>query len=489
MEKENPEYLLGIDIGTGSCKAVAVSVSGDVLFQTKQFYSSNSPKPGYAEQNPEDIWNAFQQCFHALTKKLAPPAAISLSSAMHSLMAVSATNEPLSPLIIWADKRAKDIAEELRSKETGKEIYSATGTPIHSMTPLCKLMWFKKNQPQLQKKTAKWIGIKEYIWFKLFGEFEIDQSIASATGLFNIHCKKWNEASLHLAGVVPSDLSRVVKTGHFREDMNKKIALQLKINVNTPVCIGASDGCLANLGSNAVKRGNAALTIGTSAAVRLAHPKPVCDYKSMMFSYILDENTFICGGPANNGGVIIPWLFRTFLNIENPTAEDYEQLFRRIDKIPAGSEGLVFVPYLLGERAPVWDEDASGMFFGIKYQHTTDHFLRAAVEGVCLTLNEIIESLESLSEKIRELNISGGFVKSKIWTQILADVTQKKLRLYEIHDASCLGAVQLAMRDLPQFKEHQPDKEKAFTEIVPHATNANAYKTAMKVFKSIYKTT
>src|SRR5215218_9337703 len=174
-------YVIGIDIGTGSTKAVAVAHSGAVRATAQVHYTTHPNKSHLSEQDPEDIWQAFVKTVKAITAKLpAPPAALSLSSCMHSLILMNGSNKPLTPNITWADRRSAAIAEQLRMVPEGAELYKVTGTPLHAMSPLCKLRWFRDCEPERFKKINKAISIKEYIWFKLFGVYEVDHSIASA---------------------------------------------------------------------------------------------------------------------------------------------------------------------------------------------------------------------------------------------------------------------------------------------------------------------
>ena len=159
------------------------------------------------------------------------------------------------------------------------------------------------------------------------------------------------------------------------------VAALLNIPATTPFCIGASDGCLANIGSYSIEPGTAALTIGTSGAVRIASPKPIFNFSAMTFNYVLDEKMFICGGPVNNGGNVVSWLFKTFMNNSNPSEKDYADFFKTIDTVPAGSNGLIFLPYLYGERAPVWDEQACGVFLGIKSYPLNRAFFQSGFRG------------------------------------------------------------------------------------------------------------
>ena len=487
MKSVATEYILGIDIGTGSCKGLAVNLHGESLADSNTYYGIQNKQPGFAEQDPEVIWKAFLTCCKEILSKIKhPPVAVSFSSAMHGLMLIDKENKPITPLIIWADKRSEDIATTLRKKPISKKIYTETGTPVYSMSPLCKIMWFRKNDPRLFKKTARFVSIKEFIWFRLFNEWQVDTSVASATGLFNIHTFKWNKPSLELCGISPSQLSEIVPTVFIRSDPDKKMAHLLGIKKEITFCIGGNDGCLANLGSFVLKKGEAALTIGTSGAVRITSTKPMADFNSMLFNYILDESTYITGGPINNGGIVIKWLFKTFLNIENPGEKDYENLFQKISTVPAGSDGLILLPYLLGERAPIWDAKATALFFGIHYRHTQNQFLRAAVEGVCFAIKDIIQPIEKKSGPIRQLNISGGFIHAPVWMQIMSDITGKKLCLVEKDDASALGAAMLAMKELKLISSYQDLKPETKLTISPSKKNTKIYESNFAIYKQLY---
>ena len=488
MSKINSPYIIGIDIGTGSAKAIAMTNEGTIIADSQFFYPIENIQPGHSEQDPEVIWKAFADCIKKIISVLKyPPVSISLSSAMHSLVVLNKKNKPITSLITWADTRSAGIAERLRNLPEAEQIYNATGTPIHSMSPLCKIIWIRKNKPQIFKAAFKLISIKEFIWYRLFDKYEIDHSIASATGLFNIESFEWNQPSLQLCGINSSQLSELVPTDFIRKDINAATASFLSIPANTSFCIGASDGCLANAGSYALEKGTAALTIGTSGAVRIASPEPILNFGAMNFNYVLDSQTFICGGPVNNGGNIVDWLFSTFLNISEPSEEDYKDLFKTISKVPAASKGLIFLPYLYGERSPVWDEKSSGFFFGIKPFHTNSFFLRAALEGICYSMNQVMEIVESSAKKIQQLNAGGGFISSKTWLKILADITGKKLCLIETEDSSAVGAVLLNLKALKMIKNYSVLKPEKNVVIEPDMNNHKVYKKYYAVFKKLYE--
>lgn len=474
------EYVLGIDIGTGSVKAVAVDLKGNSFADAQHHYPFSAQKPGYHEQDPEQIWNAFTESIKdVIAKTGSQPLAISLSSAMHSFIAVDNNGNALAPMMTWADNRSAEIAVQLRATERGISIYKATGTPIHSMSPLCKLIWLRENDTELFHKAHKFISIKEYIWHKLFNEFAIDYSIASSTGLFNITQFEWYDDALELAEIATDKLSVPVPTAYSKTDSSVDF-----LNKNIPFVIGASDGCLANLGSMATEPGIAAMTIGTSGAVRVASNKPLPNTEAMTFSYILDKKTYICGGPINNGGVAMQWWVKNVAG-PNPTEKDYEQLFSQIAKVPAGTNGLIFLPYLTGERAPIWDSESCGNFFGVRLQHTQADFSRAVLEGICFAMRDVLDAVQENSEPITQINVSGGFTKSEIWVQTLADITGKNLAILQADDASAVGAAFIALKVIDAMKDY-PKTSDDLIIYEPNPANQAVYNKAFTIYRQLY---
>ena len=368
-------------------------------------------------------------------------------------------------------------------------LYEQTGTPIHAMSPLCKIIWLRENETALFHQIHKIISIKEYIWYKLFGVFEIDHSIASATGLFDIEKLSWNVNALEQCEISVDKLSIPVSTSHTRYDVLKSIHELLGVDQNTPFVIGASDGCLANIGSFAISPGIAALTIGTSGAIRVAHSLPTSNVETMPFNYRLDENTFITGGPINNGGIALKWYIESFLKKELKTTADYDEVLNASKSIAPGSNGLIFLPYLLGERAPLWNSEACGVFFGIDSLHKQEHFTRAVMEGILFALYNICKSLEESGLKINEIHVSGGFVHSEIWLQLLADIFGKKIVLIRAEDASAQGAAFLAMKKLKLINDYDVLMPSSVKTYLPNHNHHKIYaEKIFPIFRNLSKT-
>jgi gluconokinase len=483
----NKAYIVGIDIGTGSTKAVSVDLEGNVLHVSQSSYPTLNPSPGYSEQDPEAIWDGFTNCVRETVKQIGyQPQAISLSSAMHSFIPVDAQGLALHPMITWADARSEHVAAQLRKSEQAEFIYRTSGTPIHAMSPLCKLIWLKQEDGELFTRSDKFISIKEYIWFKLFQTFEIDYGIASSTGMFDIIARQWSPELLELAGLREKHLSTPVNTGFHRVVTEPLTLGLLGLNSSIPVVIGSSDGCCANLGSAVTADHKAALTIGTSAAVRVTNDAPVYNFKAMTFNYLLDEKTFVCGGPLNNGGVAIDWAIEKFMATQSATDDQYEEYFKIVKNTPAGSEGLLFVPYLTGERAPVWDTAVTANFIGIQLHHGQAHFLRAVLEGVCMAINEVLITVEQATMPIKQLNISGGFLNAPVWMQVLSNITGKKLVVVQPDDASAIGAVILAGRALFPDAALEAKLSAESMTIEPDQAEHEVYKTLQPIYSRLY---
>jgi gluconokinase len=448
------EYMIGVDIGTTSTKAVLFSKDGKLIDKANVEYPLYTKIPTAAEQDPEEIFRAVIEVIKELMSKNEMKQEhvlfVSFSSAMHSVIAIDENGKPLSPCITWADNRSTKWAKDIKNNRNGHEIYLRTGTPIHPMSPLTKILWIYEENRVLFDKTHKFIGIKEYVFFKLFHRYVIDHSIASATGLMNLKELDWDQGALEVARITRDHLSEIVPTTYSLKGIDQKYAQEMGLAETTPFIIGASDGVLSNLGVGAIGEGVVGLTIGTSGAIRTVVDKPVTDPKGRVFCYALTEKHWVIGGPVNNGGIIFRWIRDEFSASEVETAkrlgiDSYEVLSRIAGTIKPGSEGLIFHPYLAGERAPLWNADARGSFFGLAIHHKKEHLIRAALEGVLYNLYTVLLALKEITGMPKEINATGGFARSALWRQMLADIFDQDVIVPESFESSCLGAVVLGL--------------------------------------------
>lgn len=494
---EKLSYFIGLDTGTTSTKAIVYSSSGEIKGIGNVLYPLIVSQPSRAEQNPEVIFEAVIQALKEAVKKSGVEkkqiAAIGYSTAMHSLIAVDALGKPLTNSITWADGRSDRQTERLKKDGIGYGIYLRTGTPIHPMSPLTKLIWMKEEDPGTFNKAAKFLSIKEYVLYKLFGAYVVDYSIASATGLFHLKNLDWDEDALKLAGIQRGQLSEPVPTTHILKGLKIEFAEEIGLDPNIPFVVGASDGVLANLGVGAINKGQTAVTIGTSGAVRTVVDQPLTDSKGRTFCYVLSDDKWVIGGSTNNGGMVLRWFRDEFGAVEAERAEQlgvdiYEAMIDAASTISAGAEGLLFMPYLSGERAPYWSANTKGSFFGIGLHHKREHFIRAVLEGILFSVYHVELALRELTGQAREIRATGGFARSSIWRQILSDMFGYAVLVPESHESSSFGAALLAMvatgrirnfADADQFiritHQHQPN-----------LTNTEIYHQLFPVFESFY---
>ena len=455
---------IGVDMGTTSTKAVVFGATGShrgkALGEHAVEYPLSTPVPGAAEQDPEEIHAAvvatIRGALRAAGASSGDVACVAFSAAMHSLIAVDARDRPLTASITWADNRASAWADRIKRDHDGFGIYRRTGTPIHPMSPLVKLLWLRHEQPKIWKQARRFIGIKEFVLRRLCGEYLIDHSIASATGLFNLEARDWDAGALALAGIDASRLSRLVPTTHRTKLAGAAIARELGLAVSTPVVIGANDGVLSNLGVGAIARGAVALTIGTSGAIRTVVDAPRTDPKGRTFCYVLTDDRWVVGGPVNNGGIVLRWVRDEFAAAETETAkrlgiDPYDVLTHIAARVPAGSGGLLFHPYLAGERAPLWNSELRGSFFGLATHHRKEHMIRAVLEGVLMNLHTILPALEDLIGRTHRIQATGGFARSPMWRQMLADVFDRDVVVPESIESSCFGAAMLGLHALGEI--------------------------------------
>ncbi|NKN67012.1 gluconokinase [Staphylococcus haemolyticus] len=474
------KYMIGVDIGTTSTKSVLYDENGQFIMKHNIGYPLHTPNVDVSEENPDELFDAVLMTVKYVVReaniKKEDIKLISFSAQMHSLIALDAEHHRLTESITWADNRASKYAELINKEHQGSDIYQRTGTPIHPMSPLSKIFWMKHEQSDIYKQTAMFADIKTYIFYQLFEKYVIDYSMASATGMFNLEKLDWDKEALELLGITEAQLPQLVPTTHILKGMKKRYATLMGIDENTPIIVGASDGVLSNLGVNSYKKGEVAVTIGTSGAIRTVINKPRTDYKGRIFCYVLDEDHYVIGGPVNNGGVVLRWLRDELLASEVETAkrlgvDPYDVLTKIASRVKPGAEGLIFHPYLAGERAPLWNADARGSFFGLTLSHQKEHMIRAALEGVLYNLYTVYLALiEVMNETPSTIKATGGFAKSEVWRQMMADIFDTDLIVPESFESSCLGACVLGLKALGEIDDfsiieemvgttnaHQPD--------------------------------
>lgn len=491
------DYLIGIDIGTSYTKAIAYDLQGNILAASGESCAMIQPEPGYCEQDPDRLLEAVCVAVaRTVDTVTGMPGSFQLmgmgfSSAMHGLIAVDEEGMPLTNCIIWADTRSESFANNLKGTPEGHDIYRHTGTPLHPMSPLCKLGWMKTQMQDTFKAIVRFISVKEYVFFRLFGVYVIDHSVASATGLFDPQQQTWYGPALAAAGITEAQLSEPVPVTYTLRGMHAGYAAQMHVASDTPVVIGGSDGCLSNVGVQAVKPGIASVTIGTSGAIRVSSPVLVTDRQERLFSYMITPDWYVTGGAINNGGLLLSWFNDHFGNSNTPQelSEEIVSSIQLAATVEPGAEGLVFLPYLTGERAPYWNAHAKGVYFGLRLHHGKAHFVRAIMEGVIYSLYSVGKALEETTgQRPERLIANGGFARSEAWVQMLADVFDAEVRLHNSVESAAFGAVLVAMQAIGYKAEYDTimkDTGKG-TVYMPDAEKHRTYMDTYAKFTRLY---
>jgi gluconokinase len=448
------EYIIGVDIGTSGLKLQSFGKDGTPINSTYQELNLIKENDR-AEQSVSIVTTALMKSLsHLIKNATGECVAIVFSSAMHSLILLDDNKKCLTKSITWADQRAGILAEDYRATAEGLKMFTNTGTPIHAMSPLMKICWFKENAQPLFYKAAYFIGIKEYITYQLTGELVMDTSIASATGLFNIHSGNWDHGALTKAGIKEAQLPKLVSP-HEKLELLESIRKELGLSAKCRLIAGASDGCLANFGAGILDDDSAILTIGTSAAVRINLKQVKTDPNGELFTYWLDANRLIMGGASNNGGIVLHW-FENY--IQNRFL--INELFEMISDHDFYDEDLLFFPWVYGERAPLWTSKSNFGFINRNEKHQIGHLFQSVLEGIAFNIKWIFEILEYNKKPIKKVVFTGGLTKAQYFSQLIADTLDKELIVSQEIDASLIGAIKIGFEALKwDFKNQNSSSE------------------------------
>jgi gluconokinase len=451
---------IGIDLGTTGIKVIAfdAGASGEQIALASRPTNLRRDSDGAAELDPRaeqaSLFAALAEVVEQAHQRGFAIARIGISAAMHSLLALDEQGAPITPVLTWADLRAEADARALWSSPQGPAIYERTGTPIHAMTPLCKLLWLRRAHPEIWQRAAFFTGLKSWLWRQWFGEWVEDVSLASATGLYNLRERQWDTQALALAAVTPAQLPRVVPATWGHADRLPAAFQQAGVDAGCAIVIGSSDGVLANLGVHVVDGSRLVATIGTSLAVRVGASAIRVDPATRAFCYVLSEERglYVLGQASNSGGSVLEWAYQSgvsaFAAQASPAAQalSFDEAMRAAGAADTAirAANLYFLPYIAGERAPFWSANTSGALIGLRSEHTAVDALRAAAEGVMLNAAWIAEPFLTHPQAPQAVIVSGGAFQKDWMRQLAADVFG--LPVYEIAtiEASARGAAIMA---------------------------------------------
>lgn len=435
------QVLLGIDIGTSACKVAVFARNGKVLAQSNQPYQVYYPHEGWAEQDPEEWWNAICDGIRdCLSQGISAEqiAGIGIDGQSWSCIPVDRDGNCLDRTPIWMDTRARDICDEVKAKLGFERIFSVAGNDFLPSYTTPKMLWFQKTKPEIYEKTAQFLQSNSYIGMKLTGVMSMDVSQGYGVHFFEMKSCSFDESLAADLGLSVDKVPKLYASHEIIGTVTLQAAKRTGLREGTPVVAGGLDAACGTLGAGVYQVGQTQEQGGQAGGMSivvdtaLAHPKLILSPHVVPGTYLLQ------GGTVGGGGTL-KWFKQEF-----GAGDSFDDLTQQAATVEAGSDGVIFLPYMAGERSPIWDPDAKGVYYGLSFDKTRAHMIRATLEGVAYALEDNLRVAATTGAKVDELIAMGGASNSVLWTQIKADVTGKTIRVPSSDTATTLGAVILA---------------------------------------------
>lgn len=447
-------FLLGIDIGTSGTKTVLFDEAGNTVASALSEYPLYQINIGWAEQDTEDWWKAtFTTIKEVLTKSGIDASGIKgvgLSGQMHGAVLLDKDFKVLRNAIIWCDQRSSLECEQITSIIGRERLIEITANPALTGFTASKVLWVKNNEPQVFDKIKKILLPKDYIRFKLTGEFATEVSDASGMQFMDIPKRKWSSEVLDKLGIDKSFLGEMYESQEVSGKVNSYASDLTGLKIGTPVVGGAGDQAAGAVGNGIVRSGVISSTIGTSGVVFAFSENVSIDPRGRVHTFChAVPNTWHIMGVTQGAGLSLKWFRDNFCTEEKRVAElmkvdPYVLMDQEAEKVPAGCNGLVYLPYMMGERTPHLDPNAKGVFFGLSAKHEKQDMTRAVMEGVVYSLKDCLEIIKEMGVDISEVRASGGGGKSKLWRQMQADVFGTEITTINSSEGPALGVAILA---------------------------------------------
>lgn len=447
-------YLMGIDVGTSGTKTIIVNDKGRIIARATVEYPLYSPEPGWSEQEPADWWQATVESIRQvldqakLTGKQI--AGIGLSGQMHGSVFLDCSGQVIRRALLWNDQRTAPQCDFITSKVGRKTIIAETCNPVLTGFQAPKIIWLRDHEPQNYERVAQVLLPKDYIRYRLTGDFATEVSDASGTALFNVPERRWSKTILDKLGLPHEWFPRVYESPEVTGGISKSVAELTGLKEGTPVVGGGGDQAAGGVGNGIVEPGAVSCTTGTSGVVFAYLDQPLMDDKlrTHTFCHAVPGKWHVMGVMLAAGGSL-RWLRDTVFIEEKQVAaqlgvDPYELMTAEATKAPVGSEGLLFLPYLTGERCPHPDPYARGVFFGLALRHEKRHLARAVLEGVAFGLRDSFDLIAGLGLDMPQVRASGGGARSKVWRQIQADVSGREMTTINVDEGAAFGAALLA---------------------------------------------
>lgn len=488
-------YTIGIDVGTGGTRALMVDEKGTLIGSaTHEHAQFASPQNGWAEQDPHDWWNACQKAIGKLLKETGVSkndiAAVGLAGQMHGAVLLDEEEEVLRPALIWCDQRSADECRVLNETIGEQRIVELTSNPALPNFTLTKLMWVRTHEPEIWKKFRSFLLPKDYVRLQLTGVRAIDVSDASGTLLLDVVHRRWSKEMVKATGLDERFLPEVFESPEIVGKITARAALATGLAEGTPVVAGAGDQAGGAIGMGIVKAGCVSATIGTSGVVFAATDKPFLDPKGRLHTFChAIPNRWHVMGVTQAAGQSFRWFRDTFGTIGKAAGDPYDSLSQEAAAIPAGADGVLWAPYLMGERTPHLDSDVRGALIGLAASHGRGHIIRAILEGVAFSLKDSLTIFAEIGVPVSDIRLGGGGARSPLWRQIQADVYAKPVSLLAAEEGCAYGAAVLAGVGVSLW----PSVDEACAEIVriasvvsPTKQSSDKLQQQYKIYRAIY---
>jgi len=489
-------FILGIDLGTSSVKALLVSEGGEIIASSSQGYPTYSPHPTWAEQDPEEWWEstikAVGKAVHQSHIKPSQIKAVGLSGQTHGTVLVGKSLLPLRKAIIWMDQRSIAQTRWLQQR-IGKRLSRITGLPIATGFMASSLLWIRKNEPGIWKKIDQFLLPKDYIRLKLTGNLASDVTDAGGTLLLDTGKRKWSPEILQKLEIPASFAPPLYESCQVTGKITKNAAKEISLKEGTSVSAGGADQIMGAVGNGTVEPGRVACSIGTGGLVvtPMDHPQVASDKGLHTIPHAI-PGKWILMGAILSGGSSLSWFYKQVILGRGKTLKSensYQSLFREVSPTPAASKGLIFLPYLKGERTPYLDPQARGAFVGLSLQHGRRDLTRAIMEGVVFALRQSLEKFKELGIEITSVTTWGGGAKNKIWRQIQADIFNLPILISPTQEGSAYGAAITAAVSVGIFssiKEACQEWIRIKEKILPNPKNVAVYNKAYLIYRGLY---
>lgn len=493
-------YMMGIDVGTTGTRAVIVRPDGHVIgAATGGHQPMRMAKPGWAEQDPENWWQAtilaVRSALSEARLKGADIAAVGLSGQMHGVVLLDKARSVLRSSLIWCDQRSQAQCDWITDQVGAERLIQLVSNPALTGFSAPKILWVRTHEPKVYERTAHFLLPKDFVRFRLTGEFATDVSDASGTLLFDVTHRRWSQEMLSALEIDSKLLPRAYESPEITGQITRETGLVTGLSAGTPVVGGGGDQASSAVGNGVVLPGLTSATLGTSGVIFAYTAAPKLDPRGRIhtFCHAVPGKWHVMG-VTQGAGLSLRW-FRDHLAASEAwyaratDVDPYELIIKEAEKITPGSNGLLFLPYLMGERTPHLDARARGMWFGLTAAHTRAHLIRSILEGVAFSLRDSLEIFKELEIPVEQIRASGGGSRSFLWRQIQADVYGKELVTLRTSEGSAFGAALLAGVGAEIYSSVEESAQEAIQvreRLAPSPANVRIYDRQYEVYRSVY---